>query len=127
PCFNNIEKGGHKWWRPKLDSFVNDLLKCSNNLQLEEVKEKIPRKIFALELYGYHSERFNEHFIDKNLPSLQFAICLVREAIKEDKTILVLRRKNLWVELVPELLCYKHCYFAVSSRQISITRNNLSP
>jgi hypothetical protein len=126
PVFETYENGGHKWWRPKLKTFVNDMVECGN-LEKEEVSEKLPRKIFALELYGYHSERFNEHFIDKNLPSLQYAICLVREAIKENKTVFVLRRKNLWIDLVPELLCYKHCYFAVSSRKISITRRNLSP
>jgi len=127
PVFTNNQKGGHKWWRSKLEAFVNDLVGCGEDFKKGKVMEELPHKIFALELYGYHSERFNEYFIGKNSPSLAYAICLVKKAIEEDKTIFILRRKNLWLELVPELLCYKHCYFAVNTRQIHITRRNLSP
>lgn len=87
--------GGYIWWA----RILKPLIKAG-------VTEAMLRdKIIAIEYFPYHSKSY------KNLPvvpSQRYAFNLVREAIRRQKTIIIMRSPKLWLEAVPELVDYSY-------------------
>ena len=105
------ETGGYMWWARILKPLVN-----------AGVTEAILRnKIMAIEYFPYHSKTY------KNLPivpSQQYAFDLVREAIRRQKTIIIMRSPKLWLGAVPELIGYP--YMSLNSwLNITVSPKNL--
>ncbi len=109
--------GGYIWWA----RILRPLIKAG-------VSETTLRdKIMAIEYFPYHSKSY------KNLPivpSQQYAFDLVREAIKRQKIIVIMRSPKLWLEAVPELVDYSHMTLnswlniTVSSKNLGETKFN---
>ena len=60
----------------------------------------------CLQYLAYHSKTYtNPPCI---LPSQKFTFNLLRQAIKDQKTIVVMRSKKLWTKAVPELEAYPY-------------------
>ncbi len=87
--------GGYIWWA----RILKPLIKAG-------VAEAMLRdRIMAIEYFPYHSKSY------KNLPivpSQQYAFDLVREAIRRQKTIIIMRSPKLWLEAVPALTDYPY-------------------
>lgn len=89
------ETGGYKWW----SKILKPLFKAG-------VTESILRdKIMAIEYFPYHSKNYKDLPI---VPSQQFAFDLVSEAIKRQKTIVIMRSPKLWLAAVPDLELYPY-------------------
>jgi hypothetical protein len=91
------QTGGYIWW----SKILKPLLKAG------VTESTLRNKIMAIEYFPYHSKRY------KNLPivpSQHYAFDLVREAIKRQKTIVIMRSPKLWLaeEAVPELAGYPY-------------------
>lgn len=103
--------GGYIWWARILKPLIT-----------AGVTEAVLRnKIMAIEYFPYHSKTY------KNLPvvpSQQHAFDLVREAIRREKTIVIMRSSKLWLEAVPELTSYPHMTLN-SKLNITVSPKNL--
>lgn len=108
-----LEKtGGYKWWRARLKPLL------TAGISLEILRDKI----MMVEYFPYHSVNYKH--INNFTPSQLYSFEIVREAIRRDKVIVVMRSKNLWLEAVPELA--NHNYMTLSSAQnVVISPKNL--
>ncbi len=99
-----LEKtGGYKWWSAKLKPLLNA------GVSLEALRDKI----MMIEYFPYHS--INYKHINAFTPSQLYSFELVKEAIKQNKTIVIMRSKALWLQAIPELV--SHSYMTLSSAQ----------
>lgn len=105
---------GAKWWNTCLNPIITYL-----NINREEFSAKF----FAVEIYGYHTKKFNSRFVNKNLflPSINYTISLIQNAIRENKLILIGRSVRKWFNLVDGLSSYKSCFFVANNRQMEIS------
>lgn len=103
--------GGYEWWA----KILKPLLKAG-------VGEAALRdKIMAVEYFPYHSKSYKDLPI---VPSQQFAFDLVREAVRREKTIVIMRGKGYWTKAVSELKA--HPYLEIKNpRNVTVSANNL--
>jgi hypothetical protein len=104
--------GGYRWWTAKTKP-------------LEEAgvtRDELSQGLMMVEFFPYHSVSYkhNKHYI----PSQQYQFYLVREAMRLGKTIIIMRARNIWIEVVPELTDYP-CLELSSPQNVSISRANL--
>lgn len=104
--------GGYRWWTAKTKP-------------LEEAgvtRDELSQGLMMVEFFPYHSVSYkhNKHYI----PSQQYQFHLVREAMRLDKTIIIMRARNIWIEAIPELAAYPYLELN-NPRNVSISRANL--
>lgn len=88
------ETGGYKWWSSKLKPLINHGI----------TEETLKKKIMMVEYFPYHS--VNYRHIGRFTPSQLFSFEIVKEAIKRNKIIVIMRSRVLWEQAVPELAGY---------------------
>lgn len=88
------ETGGYKWWSSKLKPLINHGI----------TEETLKKKIMMVEYFPYHS--VNYRHIGRFTPSQLFSFEIVKEAIKRNKIIVIMRSRGLWEQAVPELAGY---------------------
>lgn len=102
--------GGYIWWAKILKQLISKF-----GLKL------ISKKIMCLQYLGYHSKTYiNPPCI---LPSQKFTFNLLRQAIKDQKTIVIMRSKKLWIKAVPELENYPYVELKNYRRPFLTERN----
>ena len=84
------ETEGAKWSQGNLKWLIN-----------EASFEQVANRILLIETHAYHSKNFDPKV--NNLKSQEFTKYLLRESIKRNSLIIVLRQKNYWYSQVPEL------------------------
>lgn len=57
--------------------------------------------VFFIEYFPYHSKK--GFSFPENLHSYEYSDELIREAIRQEKLIIIMRSKKLWIERLPEL------------------------
>ncbi len=85
--------GGYKWWSRILAPLFRD---CDG--------ERIMNKLMCVEYLPYHSIKYKH--LPQLLPSQEYSLELVRQAMKANKLIIIMRSKKLWLEALPELASY---------------------
>ena len=82
---------GGNWWRKKIKQPLKEI---GND-------ELVSKKIFCLEYFPYHSEKFKEL---KSIPieSKEYTFSLIEKAIKAEKIIIIMRAKKKWYESVKD-------------------------
>jgi hypothetical protein len=111
----------YKWWEVAL----GDLIKTLNTDE-----KTFANNFFSVWLYGYHSYQLNIKFLEKGilrLPSVDYTVYLVKNAIRQKKIILIGRSVGIWLGLVPELKNYDHCFFVVNTQKMILSETSLSP
>ncbi len=104
--------GGYKWWSAKLKPLIT-----------AGISEEVLRdKIMMVEYFPYHSVNYKH--INSYTPSQLYSFEIVREAIRRNKVIVVMRSKNLWLEAVPELAGYSYMTLN-SSQNVVISPKNI--
>ena len=101
---------GAVWWRRKLRRLIEDTS-----------KESVSKNLLVVELMAYHSKSFK--FV--NLPSQQYSCQLVRMAIERNTLIIVMRSKNIWLDLVPALRFYKNLIVMSNPQQTYFSPGNI--
>lgn len=112
-CLNPLwqKNGGYVWWSKILKQLIS--IKGLSVVQKETM---------CIQYFPYHSKSFVR--VPFTLPSQNFSFDLVREAIKKNLIIVVMRSKKLWFEAVPELISYP--YIEVKNyRRPFLSRNNM--
>lgn len=107
------ETGGYKWWKKHLNSLLKEGI----------LFENLQQKIMNIEYMPYHSVRYKHNNII--LPSQEYSFNLVRQAIKMNKQIVIMRAKKYWLAAVPELNDYKNVAQLNSTQNVSISRKNM--
>lgn len=106
------ETGGYEWW----SRILKPLLKAG-------VTEAMLRdKIMAVEYFPYHSKNYKDLPI---VPSQQYAFDLVCEAIKRNKTIVIMRGKDKWLKRVPDLATHENTITHPNPRNVVISPKNI--
>ncbi len=85
-------------------------------------EETLKSKIMMIEYFPYHSVNYKH--INRFTPSQLYSFDLVRQAIKQNKTIVIMRSKTLWLEAVPELADYSFMTLN-SSQNVTISPKNI--
>ncbi len=109
---------GGKWLRQKI---VNPL--ASHGV----TRDDLDRNFAIIEYFPYHSKSANFNLSDP-LESQRYGFELVRQAIRNNAIILIMRSEKLWFEAVPELASYRqtgNCILAHSSRNAILSEANL--
>lgn len=103
---------GYDWWTKRLKEPIRlfGLGKVSLNL-------------CCIEYFPYHSKEYK--FIGRILDSQKYSFYLVKEAIKRNAAIIMMRAKNEWIKAIPELNDIKY-YTLNSPRSASISGKNMS-
>jgi hypothetical protein len=87
--------GAYLWWTKILKQLINQF-----------GREQLSNKLMCLQYLAYHSITYvNPPCI---LPSQNFTFDILRQAMKDKKTIVIMRSKKLWVKSVPELETYPY-------------------
>ncbi|MDR3305604.1 MAG: hypothetical protein LBS85_06245 [Clostridiales Family XIII bacterium] len=117
----------NKWWRkcltPKIDQEIHIKLFGS----VTKYRDFLENNFSVIEFLGYHSEEA-PGFIQRNtIPSQEYSFELVRKAVKEKKTILIMRGKRLWIERVSELEDYPYLTLSNAQNATVSAKNVKSP
>lgn len=108
----------YRWWHKVLKYLIEN-----ENI----AKEKLSKKIFVLEIYWYHSNKFKINKKIESSSAVKYTQYLLRRAIKEKKIILATRSISNWFKLVPELKSYENCHFLWHRQELIIRNTTLSP
>ena len=87
----------------------------------------IANTFFVVELFPYHSVRFDPRILKSQFLSVEYNKYLVENAIQNDKTIIIGRAVRSWFNLVPQLKTYEKCYFLSKNRSIVLSETTLFP
>lgn len=88
--------GGNVWWSRILKPLLNSGF----------TKQHLGEHVMSIEYLPYHSKNYRH--LGKALPSQKYTFQLVNDAIKANKTIVMMRGKKFWLEAVPELADYPY-------------------
>jgi|GEM_PF-1434126 len=88
---------GYRWWSGKTGPLIRE---CG--------RHAVANGLLCVELFPYHSRSFGGHKL--RLPSQEYSVALVRQAIARGAFIVVMRAKRHWLERVPELARYADAY-----------------
>ncbi|MBC8436256.1 MAG: hypothetical protein H8D88_01685 [Bacteroidetes bacterium] len=103
--------GGTRWWRQKLRQMI----------EICGVK-KISNHICCVEYFPYHSKRYKPQ--KTVLESQKYNFEIVREAIRNEAIIVIMRSEKNWFSAVPELNDYKNLHGLNSKQNVSVSKNN---
>ena len=110
---------GSRWWLRRCRRLINDV-----------GQENLSRQLFCVELFPYHSRKYRQIprsiLPSKFVPSSAYTAQLVRQAVKQNKQIVVMRAYRQWIKLVPELAEYEQIHTMKNPRNVSFSPGNLS-
>lgn len=108
----NSMSSGYVYWAPYLRELIVDV-----------GREKVAKQLFIVEYFPYASRAYG--FGTRTvIPSQRYSFHLVREAIKRQAIIILMRKKKEWVEAIPELLTYPAFYILNNPQRVYITQGN---
>ena len=85
------ESGAFVWW--------SRILKGLNEAGASY--HTLAQKLMCIQYFPYHSVTYSG--LSRTIPSQEYSFKLLREAIKQNKKIVVMRSEKLWLDAVPEL------------------------
>lgn len=117
PLLDTFEKtNAGRWWTSKTRDLANEI----------GGKRELAKRLQAIEVHGYHSEKWAPPM--SNFPSQSYGFELVRRAMDRDAFIIIGRARSYWYSAVPELRRYpRHLPRLVSSQSAYLSRSNLGP
>ena len=113
-----VEAPGAIWWKQRTRWLKNEVELTT-----------LAQNLFCVELFPYHSRRYKPipKVISQNqlVPSSQYSVHLVRQAIAAQKTIVAMRSFKKWCQLLPELSTYPKLVRLNSPQNVSLSPKNL--
>ena len=79
--------------------------------------------IFFIEFFPYHSSK--GFYFPSHLPSYDFTDELIRQAMRENKIIIIMREKVRWLKRIKELANYSNLYTLKSPQSGYLTPKNI--
>lgn len=103
---------GGRWWRQR-----------TRELAMDVGFELVARQLACIQFAPYHSPEYTAS--SPWVPSQDYSLYLVRQAIARGAEILVMRSASLWFDAVPELATYSRLHRGSNPRAPFISRGNL--
>ena len=100
---NFRDSPGHKWWYKHLRSLIE-----KSSLEL------VASRVFAVEIHGYHSEKFGRGL---RVQSQDYTRKLIRDAIARKARMVIMRGRREWESLVPDIALASDLIVPVNSIQ----------
>ena len=101
------DTAGKKWWQQNTKEL------CEN-----------PR-MFVIEYFPYHTVKGT--YFPRKLPSYEYSNQLIRQAMAENKYIVIMRHRKEWLQRISGLEEYERLAYLNSSRRPYLTKNNFKP
>jgi hypothetical protein len=101
---------GYAWWNKRLRVLIEG---CGLKV--------VANNVLCVEYFPYHSERFGFREI---LHSQRYSFHLVRQAMKRNAVIVLMRSRRLWWDIIPELADYTRCHALSNPQATYVTPNN---
>lgn len=115
--FSTLKKGtsvisdpGYDWWMSKTHWLMQN-------------GQSIGGRFMALEWFPYASKRFKA--ASQIFPSQRYTFEILREAMRRNKMIVILRGRAKWLESVPELATYGNLLELRSPQNVCVSPNNV--
>lgn len=102
--FRLKETAGYDWWQ----QMTKEL--CEN-----------PR-MFVIEYFPYHTVK--ETYFPRKLPSYEYSNQLIRQAMAENKYIVIMRHRKEWLQRISGLEEYERLAYLNNPRRPYLTKNN---
>ena len=106
------QTGAYRWW----GQILKQVIKVWG-------EKRVIKELMCVEFFPYHSLKYKQ--MEKNIFSQGYSFYLVKQAIKTKKSIIIMRREDLWLKAVPELANYPYVVLNKKQRRPSITTNNI--
>lgn len=102
--------------------------KAYNQRQLKAVLQRLPpeaimRNLFLVQFLPYHSAEYKGTGVE--FPSQEYSRFLVRQAMRRNALIVVLRSRTLWFSVIPELAGYRHMLECSNPRSPTVSPRSL--
>lgn len=98
---------GKKWWQQNTKEL------CEN-----------PR-MFVIEYFPYHTVKGT--YFPRKLPSYEYSNQLIRQAMAENKYIVIMRHRKEWLQRISGLEEYERLAYLNNPRRPYLTKNNFKP
>ena len=110
--FRLKDTAGYDWWQQKTK-------------ELREYKKGQYPRMFVIEYFPYHTVK-GANF-PRKLPSYEYSNQLIRQAMAENKYIVIMRHRMEWLQRISGLEEYERLAYLNSSRRPYLTKNNFKP
>jgi hypothetical protein len=107
------DTGGYKWWAAKL-KFLE---------QAGVTRNELTNGLMSIQFLAYHSKKYKHS--KPYLPSQEYQFYLVQEAMRLNKTIIIMRARTKWLEAISGLSDYQHLLELNSPQNVCISQANL--
>lgn len=103
---------GYTWWRQKTE-------------ELRKHKKGQNPRMFVIEYFPYHTVKGT--YFPLKLPSYEYSNQLIRQAMEENKYIVIMRHRKEWLQRISGLEKYERLVYLNSSQNPCLTENNFKP
>jgi len=107
------------WWDRKLRRLLEDE-RLENSA--DSRRKVVANCVLCVEYFPYHSKKFKHRKL--RVGSQDYSFWLVREAIRGEAVILLMRGKKLWCSEIPALQSYSRLYVSKSVQNPAISPAN---
>lgn len=105
--FRLEDTDGQKWWQ-----------------QMTKGLRENPR-MFVIEYFPYHTVKGT--YFPRNLPSYEYSNQLIRQAMAENKYIVIMRHRKEWLQRISGLEKYERLVCLNNPQNPCLTQNNIEP
>lgn len=110
--FRLKDTAGYDWWQQKTK-------------ELREYKKGQYPRMFVIEYFPYHSVKGFR--FPRKLPSYEYSNQLIRQAMAENKYIVIMRHRKEWLQRISGLEEYERLAYLNSPENPCLTKNNFKP
>ena len=93
--------------------------------ELREYKKEQNPRMFVIEYFPYHTEE--EAYFPRKLPSYEYSNLLIRQAMAENKYIVIMIHRKEWLQRISGLEEYERLVYLNNPRKPYLTKNNFKP
>ena len=110
--FRLKDTAGYDWWQQKTK-------------ELREYKKGQYPRMFVIEYFPYHTVKGT--YFPRKLPSYEYSNQLIRQAMAENKYIVIMRHRKEWLQRISGLEEYERLAYLNSPENPCLTKNNYKP
>ena len=110
--FRLKDTAGYDWWQQKTK-------------ELREYKKGQYPRMFVIEYFPYHTVKGT--YFPRKLPSYEYSNQLIRQAMAENKYIVIMRHRKEWLQRISGLEEYERLAYLNSPENPCLTKNNFKP
>ena len=107
--FRLKDTAGYDWWQQKTK-------------ELREYKKGQDPRMFVIEYFPYHTVKGT--YFPRKLPSYEYSNQLIRQAMAENKYIVIMRHRKEWLQRISGLEEYERLAYLNSPENPCLTKNN---